>query len=185
MFYKMATRPEDLLIRKGISENQILIVVENFTKTWETSDAPNIFTEVYASSSLYPSATLYPMFESGDRVKYIAWYNGSTELGRKQITKAVITTGQIDTITYLASYEANDTITHIGWIGGWRATSAIGTGVVADLQAYSKTKTQLESIQINKTDTRDFTPASGTLALTAEYMQGIDDLITSLEVMSA
>lgn len=185
LFANMFKKPEKLLVRKGIQEQQILVTVEDFERTWEETDHPNIFKEVYASENLFPSEDLYPMFEPSDRVKYVAWFNGGTELGRKQVTKTVATDGQIDTITYLASYEANTTITHLGFIGGWRATAEIGTGILTDLQAFDKTKTQLESIQINKTDIRDFTPDEGDFAITAEYMQYLDDLITELEEMAA
>lgn len=181
-FYAMATRGQTFVIRENISEDQILTTLEEFTKIWEASDSPNIFKQVYAAADLFPSDTLFPTFEQDERVDYFAWYSGATELGRKAVTKQ---TDNLKTTVILSPLEANATITHVGWWGGIKATSAIGTGVEVDKQAYDKVKTQLEAIQIDKTDTINFLPSTGTLLLTARHFQTIDDSIEQLLINSA
>jgi hypothetical protein len=153
LFYHMATRGQAFVIRENIQEDQILVTVSQFYKTWLEIDSPNIFAVVHPGVGLKPG--FKPMFAIPDRVKYIAWYNGVTELGRKAITQQTgIDTDEIFSLTFLAPYEANEEITHIGWWGGWQASEDTDTGVEVDKQEYDKIKTSLEAIQIEKTDTK-------------------------------
>lgn len=153
MFYHMATRGQTFVLRENIREDQILIILETFTKTWTEEEIPNIFRIIRPGVGLKPG--FKPMFDYNDRVKYMSWYDGSTELGRKVITKQTgADTDEIESITFLAPFEANETITHLGWWGGWQASGTLGTGIEVDKQTYSKTKTNLEAIQVDKTDTK-------------------------------
>lgn len=153
LFKTMATRGEAFVVRENIKEEQILITLETFAKTWIEAEEPNIFRVVRPAADLFPGAATFPAFATADRVKYLAWYDGTGELGRKAITQQS-GVDVISTTTYLAPFEANETITHVGWFGGHLATATVGTGVEVDKQAYAKVKTELEAIQIDKTDTR-------------------------------
>lgn len=151
LFYAMAQKGQDLVIRENIKENQIIVVLESFSKTWLIGESPNIFKVVKPGAGLKPG--FKPMFDVSDRVKYIAWFNGVTELGRKRITKQIgAASDTIQSTTFLGPNDANATITHVGWIGGWQATDEIGTGILLDKQPYSKVKTSLEALQIVKND---------------------------------
>lgn len=187
MFEVMATRGQAFVVRQNISEKQILITLATFSKTWESATDPNIFEEVYASDTLFPSATLYPMFAITDRVKYIELLDSSdVVLLRKSVTKQVgADTASILSTIYVAPFEANAQIAKVRFYGGMRATLANGSGVLIDEQVYSKLKTQLEAIQLEKTDTRNFVPATGTKALSTAYWQAVDDTITALTAHSA
>lgn len=174
-----------LVLRENLQEEQIITTVENFSKIWPLSEQPNIFRVLYAADDLYPSDNLYPSFDPAERVRYLAWYNGSTEVGRKPVTKQTQTDGSIESVTYLSPIDAVGTITHLGWIGGIDATESTGSGVVTDKQVFSKNKTQLEAIQVNKTDTRDFTPsAPGTKLLDVRYFRWLDGQIDQLLAVS-
>lgn len=180
MFEVMATRGQAFVVRQNISEKQILVTLDTFSKTWESADNPNIFKEVYASDTLFPSTALYPMFAFTDRVKYIELLDSlDGVLLRKRVTKQTGSdTGEILSTIYIAPFEANDQIDKIRFYGGTKATSVNDSGVPIDEQPYSKLKTQLEAIQLEKTDTRNFVPMTGTKVLDVPYWQSVDDAIT-------
>ena len=98
-------------------------------------------------------------------IKYIAWGSGTTaptvantalgtETGRKAVTKQTVgTAGVVVTTVYLAPFDANMQIQELGWFAGVGATATAGSGVMVARVLYSKLKTELESIQIDRTDT--------------------------------
>lgn len=177
MFGAMATRGQAFIVRKNISEKEILIVLEQFTKTWELADSPNIFKELYANDTLYPADTLYPMFAYADRIKYIEILdNLGAVLIRKKVTKQLNNnTASILSLFFIAGFEANGNIQTLKFYGGKLATSANNSGVLIDTIAYSRLKNELEAMQIDKTDNRNFVPATGTKALDPYYWQEVDD----------
>lgn len=83
---------------------------------------------------------------------------GQTALVTEQFRKAVTAystpaTGSLKTTTYIAPSEANTfTIQEIGWFAGAGATSAASSGVMIARVLYTRTKTNLESIQVDRTD---------------------------------
>jgi len=82
---------------------------------------------------------------------------GDTKLGneffRKQVTKQETgVTGKLITTVFIAPYEANQQIEEIGWFAGTGATSTKDSGVLIARVLYSKSKTELESLQIERTD---------------------------------
>lgn len=181
-FFKKLVNNTSLVVRENIQENEILQTLQTFNKTWLQTDNSNIFIDVLPSVSLYPSATLYPEFEDNNRVKYITFYDSSnTEIFRKQITKQTFdaVNNVLTSTTFIAPFEMANTsdtfaflypsatlypsdslflafneVAYIGWVGGWKATSSVGSGEIVDKQSYSYTKTNLESIQIDKTDSK-------------------------------
>ena len=154
-FRDMAARGEALILWENIREEQFLITLAQFEKVWTEAESPNIFRQVRPGESLFPGSGTFPAFAFVDRVKYLAWFNGETELGRKPFSRQTgADTDKILTTTYLSPYEANETITHLGWVGGCRAAEDAGTGIIVDKQEYSKVKTEFEAIQVEKTDRR-------------------------------
>lgn len=98
-------------------------------------------------------------------ITYVALGNSSaavttaqTQLGsetfRKQITKQTQTVGtnNLDTTTYIASFEANAQIQEIGWFAGPTATGTANTGIMIARVLYSHLKAATESIQIDRVD---------------------------------
>lgn len=101
-----------------------------------------------------------------DEIKYLAWGNDNTdplagdvklgdEFGRKQITtQEAGATGVLVSTTYVAPYEANTPkIEELGWFGGAAATKVKDSGILVARVLYSKQKTELESLQVERTDT--------------------------------
>lgn len=74
---------------------------------------------------------------------------------RKQITKRQTAgDGILLSSVYIAPFEANDfTIQEIGWFAGTSATETKDSGVLIARVLYTKAKTQLESIHIERVDT--------------------------------
>jgi hypothetical protein len=157
-FKKLANKGEAYVLRENIQENEVLATLSTFSKTWSLVDMTgNIFKKTYPSSSLYPGSNVYPSFEDSDRVKFLVFYDASNnEIFRKAITLQSVTSNnkQITSTTYIAPYEANVSIAYVGWIGGATASISAGSGVLVDKQTFSKVKSNLESIQIDKIDTQ-------------------------------
>lgn len=98
-------------------------------------------------------------------IKYIAWGSGTAaptdgdtqlgaEAGRKVVTKQTPgAAGVLTTTVYLAPFDAVMTIRELGWFAGASATGAANSGVMIARVLFTKTKTDLESIQIDRTDT--------------------------------
>lgn len=81
-----------------------------------------------------------------------------TTLGNETFRKAVTTISKTDsttllTTTYIAPDEAVGTIEEIGWFCGAAAGAGADTGILLSRVLYSRNKTALESIQIERTDT--------------------------------
>lgn len=82
---------------------------------------------------------------------------GDTALGDEQFRKQVTIqqadgTGRAETIAYINPNEANFQIEEIGWFAGADAAASAGSGVMVARVLYSKNKTQLESVQIDRVD---------------------------------
>jgi hypothetical protein len=92
------------------------------------------------------------VFEASQRVLYCETLTSADAvLSRKAITKQTGTTTLVSTCYFLPA-ESNGTIAKVRWYGGTNATISNGTGVLVDEQAYAKVKTDLESLQVEKTD---------------------------------
>jgi hypothetical protein len=146
MFRSMATRGQAFVVRENISDEQVLVTLEQFFKEWEEIETPNIFYEVYPSATTMPG--ILPMFDPSDRVKAMALMSSGVELMNKPITKQETSAGEIKSTVLVNSYEGNGDITHVRWYGGHFGN------IVVDEQVFEKTKTELEAIQIDKTDTK-------------------------------
>lgn len=130
------------------------------TETVETF--PNLITD--AGKNHVAQALRDTAFDA--EIKYFAWGTGSTapaasdtalvaEAGRKQVTTQVAGAGvgETDTTTYLAPADANVAIAELGWFAGASATATANSGTLIARVLYSHTKTNLESIQADRTDT--------------------------------
>jgi hypothetical protein len=154
-WFATVSRRLDTLGAVGGSEVEVVTLLEEFQKLWVDSERPNLFFEEFPSSGLFPSADLVPAFEHPDRVKYLSWYSGTTEVGRKAFTAQTgASSSEIVTTTVLGVNDAVGSFTHFGWWGGAGATDEFGSGVLVDKQAFSFTKTDVEQIQVVKTDTK-------------------------------
>jgi len=78
-----------------------------------------------------------------------------SEFFRKAITsRSPGATGVLVSTTYIAPYEANTPkIEELGWFAGVDATGTTDSGIMISRVLYSRQKTNLESLQIERTDT--------------------------------
>lgn len=77
-----------------------------------------------------------------------------TEIFRKPVlTRTAIDTGSVQSVTILTETEAVANIQEIGIFAGSTASATTNSGVMISRILYSKNKTNLESIQIQRTDT--------------------------------
>jgi hypothetical protein len=137
----------------GGSEVEVITILEPFLKEWTEVETPNIFRETRVGTAKVGSA--YPEFLPEHRVRYLSWFYGGVELGRKPLThQSGADTNEIVTTVLLVTSDALGDIDEFGWWGGHKATAALGTGVEIDRRAYVHTKTDIEQIQTVRTDRR-------------------------------
>lgn len=98
-------------------------------------------------------------------IKYMAWGNSTVavsstqtdllnEIGRKAITKQTSSgVGVLDTLTYLAPYDAVGQIQELGWFAGSSASTGAGSGTMVARVLWTKLKTALESVDVSRVDT--------------------------------
>ncbi len=100
------------------------------------------------------------------RIEYLALGDNSTlpstadsalynERERFQVTSRTKSgTGELVTTVYVGPADATGyTIEELGWFAGTDASGASGSGVLLARVLYSRNKTNLESLQIDRTDT--------------------------------
>lgn len=100
------------------------------------------------------------------KIKYVALGSGTTApagsqttLATEQFRKAITlqtagTTGVVTTTGFIAASEATSfTIGELGWFAGTTATASANTGIMVARVLYSRAKTSLESLEIDRTDT--------------------------------
>jgi hypothetical protein len=102
---------------------------------------------------------------TNSEIKFIAVGSGSasvsatdTQLGAEFFRKAVysktaVSTGVLQTIAILTETEAVAQIYEVGVFAGATATTATNSGVMISRILYSRNKTNLESVQFQRTDT--------------------------------
>ena len=152
LFTELSNRAS-LVVNQNIGETEILVIPLDFSKTWTFAENPNIFRRLVADGTYAADGIYTPNFRPQDRVTHIAWYNGTTELGRQEVSRTDVNTdNEVETLSYLGPNSANADITHFAWVGGHKSTEEIGTGVLVDKQVYDIIKEETESLQITKND---------------------------------
>lgn len=149
------SRRIDRVTERAGGEVEVVTTQETFTKVWTEAERPNIFAVWYPGASTYPGSSIVAAFRPERRVTHLAWFFGGTELGRKAFTQqAGADTTEITTTTVLVTTDAVGDIDELAWFGGEAASGSSGTGVEVDRQAFVTTKTDIEQIQVVKTDTK-------------------------------
>lgn len=123
-------------------------------ETWNqiTTDGLKLKRDGFADSSL------------DTEIHYMGWGDDGTtpqlsdsqlgnELGRKQITsQTAIADGDMQTTVYLAPYQANVSIAELAWFAGADASGDPNTGVCIARTLLSFTKTNSESLTVDRVD---------------------------------
>jgi hypothetical protein len=96
------------------------------------------------------------MFDYSDRVKYVVALDSlGNEIGRKAVTYQSNPAGnRIESRFFISQTEFVGNIASLAWYGGIEASNVAGTGIKIDEQAYVHVKTELETLQIQRTDTK-------------------------------
>ena len=137
---------------ESLGEADVVQGLEEFSKVWTSSDHPNPFLSVDSSGT--PADIDFPCLTDADKLSYCVLYTGGVEFFRKPVTSQTIGATQIDTVCLVLAAEANGVaISHVGLWGGDGCSQTAGTGIEMETHAYVKTKTSLESLQFNFTDT--------------------------------
>lgn len=162
-FGDLAAAAEIKLIRENLAEDEVLITLKQFTKTWNKTEEPNIYLLRSPSSILIPSSSIVPGFLDNDRLKYVEVREVTTQnvLLRKILTTRTGLTGRnfandIDTMLFVNPSEGVGNVGDLVWYGGFQATAVDGTGIEVARETEGSTKTALESWQIERTDTKGF-----------------------------
>ncbi len=142
-FFREILKRGELVVREGISEDEVLIDVLDFDKTWQEVDHPNPFYEVYPAEDLDPG--FYPAIAPEHKATYLAWLDDSeTELGRKFVTDytgAEAGSDELWSLFLLDPFEANEPeMAYLAWYGGIDATAEPGSGFRMDIHDPEKEK---------------------------------------------
>lgn len=137
------------------SESEVVQGLEEFSKIWQWDDYPNPFRSVYADGSQTPSSQYVPCFAEGDRFTHCVLYSNGVEFFRKPITYQEDDEETLTSIVIINANEANRVpISHVALWGGDSCSSTPGSGVELAKFSFEKTKSQLETIQLNFYDVR-------------------------------
>ncbi len=150
IFCKIAKNAKEKFTTE-VQTSDVVQGLEEFTKVWGWDDVPNPFREIVADGSATPSNTYFPCFSEGDRFVYCSLYKeDGTEFFRKPITYQDDDGTTVTLITIINANEGNDyPIGYIGIWGGDTASDTLGSGIELFKTAFSKTKSELESLQLN------------------------------------
>lgn len=142
-------------------EGTFQIVIETPTrrktiqlKNFITDTGLNYIRDLLDGSINPPTEIRYIAFGSSNTTPVASDTKLGNEFFRKQVTKQELPgTGQVASTVYIAPYEANQQIEEIGVFAGPDATAAKDSGVLIARVLWSHLKTELESLQIVRTDT--------------------------------
>jgi len=138
-------------IREGIEEGTGVTKLYTFSHTYEEIDRPNPFTEAPIGAGLLVSSDTWPCFEKSDRAEHIEFWNDGACIFRKAHTSVPDEeeNGEYHSYSFISPSEAIGEIDEVIWWSGSSATVAYGSGVEIYRAAFVKTKSLLESFQLN------------------------------------
>ena len=131
---------------------EIITTFHSFEKVWAAVESPNLFQQTRAGTAVAGAGT-FPEFTPSERVRFMAWFAGGVELGRRQITSASgMSTSTISTTTILVATDAVGSIEELAWFGGNQASHALGSGFELERVPFVMEKTSIEQVQVDRTD---------------------------------
>jgi len=136
-------------VREGVSDATGVTKLYNFSHTYEAVDRPNPFTSEVPGALV--SANTWPCFETTDRAEYIEFWNDSACVFRKLHTSVPDETNNVDfdSYSFISPADYVGDIDELVWWSGDAAAVADGSGVEIYRADFVRTKTALESYQIN------------------------------------
>ena len=156
LFFRSAFEAIQSSVSEGVDASGVAKLY-NFSHTYLDADRTpaqahsDIFTHVPIGAGLAVSSDTWPCFAPADRVEYIEFWRDGACIFRKAHTSVVdeVLDTDINSYSYVALEEAIGEIDEVVFWGGSLATTAYGSGVEIYRASFQKTKTVLESLQIN------------------------------------
>jgi len=156
LYFRSAFEVVQNAISEGVDASGVTKLY-NFSHTYLDADRTpahahsDIFTHAMIGEGLAVSSDTWPCFDPTDRVEYIEFWKDDACVFRKQHTSVVdeALDTDIHSYSYIAPAEAIGDIEEVVFFGGSLATSVYGTGVEIYRADFVKTKTILESLQLN------------------------------------
>ncbi|MCK9569636.1 hypothetical protein M0R72_11905 [Candidatus Pacearchaeota archaeon] len=155
LFFRSAFEVVQNKISEGVDASGVTKLY-NFSHTYLDADRPpaaqpDIFHHAPIGTGLAVSSDEWPCFAPLDRVEYVEFWRDGTCVFRKQHTSVVDEALETDIHSYsfIAPAEAQGEIDEVVFWGGDSASSAYGSGVEIYRAAFVRTKTILESYQLN------------------------------------
>jgi hypothetical protein len=141
---------------QDVSETETVVLNYSFSKTWILSDNPNIYKTLFPMDGATLADGRTPMFNPDDRVTFIEVIdtNGKVLVRNIKSVQTDPTRDAIHTYFYIDPYDAVGEWAKVRFYGGRNATFGIGTGVLIDENELAISKTQIEGVQISRTDTK-------------------------------
>jgi hypothetical protein len=156
-FVELAEQPRVLVFRENISEEQILVRLFQFSRTWQAADRPNMHLQPLADGSWLADGSVTPAFRFDDRIRYVQWHVAGQPAERKLLTQRAGLDGDVvESVAFIAPAEANGQLLELSWWGGFRATAAVGSGVEVGRVTVDEEKNAAEAWQVERTDTKGF-----------------------------
>ena len=137
-----------------VSETETVVLNHSFDKTWVLNDNPNIMKVLFADGSVLANGEENPMFNYDQRVSFIEVIGKTGEVLWRNI-KSIQTDPTKDvfyTYFYIDPFDAVGEWAKVRFYGGHQATFAHKSGILIDERDLNITKTQLEGVQIARTD---------------------------------
>jgi hypothetical protein len=137
-----------------VSETETVVLNHSFDKTWVLNDNPNIMKVLFADGSVLANGEENPMFNYDQRVSFIEVISKTGEVLWRNI-KSIQTDPTKDTFYtyfYIDPFDAVGEWAKVRFYGGHQATFAHKSGILIDERDLNITKTQLEGVQIARTD---------------------------------
>lgn len=140
-----------------LEEQETVVLNKSFSKTWTHNENPNIMRILYPNGT-YTASGWTPTFEFDYRINYVEIIDTKGNVMTRNI-KSVQTDPSANTIYtyfYIDPFAAVGEWAEIRFYGGYQATFEYGSGVLIDTVSCRMNKSNLEGIQIARTDIKGF-----------------------------
>jgi hypothetical protein len=136
-------------ISLGVEESGVTKLYNFFKTFYEASDRPDPFVEEVPGGLV--SSDQWPCFEKLDRTLYFEFWRDGSPIFRKQHTSTpdLIDNTIFHSYSFISPAEALGDIDEVVFFGGDSSSISYGSGVELYRSAFVRTKTGLESYQLN------------------------------------
>ena len=140
-----------------LDEQETVVLNKSFSKTWNHDENPNIMRILYPNGT-YTASGWTPTFEFDYRINYVEIIDTKGKVMTRNIKSVQTdpTANTIHTYFYIDPFAAVGEWAEIRFYGGYQATFEYGSGVLIDTVSCPMNKSNLEGIQIARTDIKGF-----------------------------